>query len=199
MTTTWHNVQRFAVASATEDLDQRGEVHPVLLSFTGDDLSFLAYLRWFPKGAYHDPMIEVLSLASALGADRLAFATGGRLTSLDDPIPPVTADGDLRQRALVVECVDGHDGPPRRHSTIHPFALAGGRVVWEDPVRLTDGQGWIPQAMAAMVEQRGEMAALATDQDTRAQALRCVALGHDVHLGPRAQARLDLADRPAAR
>lgn len=199
MITTWHDVQRFAVVSATEDLDQRGEVHPVLLAFTGDDLSFLAYLRWFPKGAYHDPMIEVLSLASALGADRLAFATGGRLTSLDDPIPPVTVDGDLRQRALVVECVDGHDGPSSRHSTIHPFALVGGQVVWEDPVHLTDGQGWIALAMEAMVEHRGELAALATNEDARAQALRCVALGHELHLGPCARARLDLADRPAAR
>lgn len=199
MITTWHDVQRFTVRSATEDLDARGEVRPVLLAFTGDEPCALAYLRWFPKGAYHDPMIEVLSLASVLGADRLAFAAGGRLTSLADPIPPVTADGDLRQRALVVEYVDGHDGPPRRHSMIHPFAQTGGAVVWDDSVRLPDGRGWIPQAMEVMVEHRGEMATQATDEDAVDQVLRCVALGHAVSLGPRVRSRLAPAVRPAPR
>lgn len=199
MITTWHDVQRFTVRSATEDLAERGEVRPVLLAFAGEEPCALAYLRWFAKGAYHDAMIEVLSLASALGADRLAFAAGGRLTSLEDPIPPVTADGDLRQRALVVEYVDGHNGPPRRHSLIHPFTLGGGAVAWDGPVRLTDAQGWIPQAMAVMVEHADDMAALATDEDTIEQVLRCTARGHAVSLAPRVRARLGLADRPAAR
>lgn len=45
-------------------------------------------------------MIELLALAMALEADRLVFATAGRLTSLDDPIPPVTDGADLRQRTV---------------------------------------------------------------------------------------------------
>ena len=193
MARSWNDVERFTVATAACDLEERGEVRPLLLAFTGDDPCFFAFLRWFPKGEYADPMIELLSLAVGLEADRLAFSITGRLTSLDDPIPPVTRDGDLRQRALVVEYVDGRGGPVRRHSLIHPFTLADGTVTWSAPVRLTDGQGWITEAMGLAVERRGMLTTLAGDDDVRDQALRCVTLGHDLCLDAAVAARLGLA------
>lgn len=190
----WNDVERFTVASATADLQEHEEVHPLLVAFAGDELCFFAALRWYPKGEYHAPMIELLSLAAALAADRLAFAAAGRLTSLDDPIPPVSADGDLRQRALVVEYVDGHGGPVHRHSLIHPFSLAGGDVRWDTPVRLTDGRGWIAQTLEVCVERRGQIAALATDDDICDQVRRCAALGHDLYLDRTVSARLGLEE-----
>lgn len=190
----WHAVDQFAVETATTDLAEHGEVRPLLLAFAGDRLCFFAFLRWFPKGGYADPVIELLALAMPLGANRLAFSVTGRLTSLADPVAPVTAEGDLRQRALVIESVDGAAGALRRHSTIHPFDLAGDGVVWGAPVRLTGGQGWIADALRLSVQRRGELARVATD-DIRAQALRCVALGHDLYLDSPVRARLGLADR----
>lgn len=188
----WDDVERFTVETATTDLEERSEVRPALFAFAGDQPCFLAFLRWFPKGAYHEPLLELLALGVGLAADRLAFSTGGRLTSLADPIPPVTDEVDLRQRALVVEYVDGHDGPLRRHSLIHPFTLAGGTVAWDDPVRLTDGQGWIAQALQAAVQRRGQLGAHGTAAALRAQALRCAELGHDLYLDAGVSARLGL-------
>lgn len=190
----WNDVERFTLTTATADLEARGEVHPLLVAFTGDDPCFFAFLRWFPKGEYHDAMIELLALAMPLRADRLAFAAAGRLTSLDDPIPPVSADGDLRQRALVVEYVDGHGGPILRHSLIHPFALAGRTVHWEPTVRLTDGRGWIAEALEVCVEGREGFAATATDDAISEQALRCVSLGHDLYMDRAVSARLGLEE-----
>lgn len=190
----WNDVDRFVVDTATDDLERRGEVQPLLVAFRGDRDCFLAFLRWFPKGAYADPMIELLSLAMALDADRLAFAITGRLTSLEDPVPPVTDEGDLRQRALVVEYVDGAGGPPSQHSVIHPFDQPGDQVVWDDPVRLTGGQGWIHDALGAAVANRAQILRLASDDHIRDQALRCVGLGHDLYLSQEICRRLGLPD-----
>lgn len=190
----WHAVDQFAVETATTDLTEHKDVRPLLVAFAGDRLRFFAFLRWFPAGGYAAPVIELLSLALPLGANRLAFSAAGRLTSLADPVAPVTAEGDLRQRAVVIESVDGADGDLRQHSTIHPFDLAGDRVVWGEPVRLTGARGWIADALRLSVQRRDELSGVATD-DLRAQALRCVALGHDLHLDSPVRARLGLADR----
>lgn len=186
----WEDVEQFTVETATDDLEQRGEIHPLLLAFAGDQQAFLAFLRPFPRGRYHAPMTELLSLAMALDCDRLAFGASGRLTSLDDPIPPVTDGADLRQRALVVEYADASAGRVRRHSLIHPFDHTGGVVLWGETVRLPAASGWIPQALSVSVEQRRSLSALATDADIRDQAQRCVMLGHELYPGPHLDARL---------
>lgn len=194
----WHDVEHFTVEMATRDLERRGEVTPLLVAFTGEEQRFLAFLRWFPKGAYADPMIELLALAIALDADRLAVALTGRLTSLDDPVPPVTDAGDLRQRALGVEYVDGAGGPLRQHTILHPFDVTEGRVTWGEAMRLSGGQGWIPSALRAAVAARGRLAAAATDGDIRVQATRCVALGHELYLAAPLRDQLGFADQPSS-
>ncbi|HVL98937.1 MAG TPA: hypothetical protein VM324_06580 [Egibacteraceae bacterium] len=188
----WHDVERFTVQTATADLLGRGEVRPLLVGFMGEEQCVVAFLRGFPNGAYTDPIIEVLALAMALGADRLAFAAAGRLTSLDDPIPPVTEDADLRQRALVVEYADGAGPTPLQHSCIHPFTLSSSGVVWDVTLHLTGGRGWIPDALRIAVSSGDQLAGEATDADIRSQAERCVTLGHDLALGPTVRARLGL-------
>lgn len=192
----WQDVEQFTVEMATNDLRRRGEVQPLLVAFTGDRPCFLGFVRWFPAGAYADPLIELLSLAMACDVDRLAFAVAGRLTSLDDPIPPVTPGADLRQRALVVEYADATGGAPARHCLIHPFDQAGDEVTWGAAVRLGPGQGWISGVIGLSVEHRGELALAASHHDVRAQAERCVALGHELFIGPALLTRLAAAGLP---
>jgi len=186
----WQDVEQFTVEMATDDLERMGGINPLLLAFAGDQQSFLVFLRPFAKGRYHKPLTEVLSLAMALDCDRLAFAAPGRLTSLDDPIPPVTDGADLRQRALVVEYADASAGRVRRHSLVHPFDHTGGVVLWGETVRLAAASGWIPRALGVCVEQRRRLSALATDADIRGQTQRCVMLGHELYPGPHLEAHL---------
>lgn len=188
----WEDIDGFAVEVATLDLERCGAVEPLLVAYRGDEELFFAWLRPFAKGEYADPMIELLSLAMPLDADRLAFAAAGRVTSLDDPIPPVVPGADLRQRTLAVEYADGAGRPVRQYSVLHPFELLSGRVIWKDAVRLDDGQGWIHGALGAAVGRRGQMVAGATDADIRAQAERCAGLGHDLYLGVQVCERLGL-------
>jgi hypothetical protein len=184
----WSDIEALLVGLAGDDLAEDGEVHPALVALSGDTLAFLAFLRPFEKGCYADPMIELLALAMPLGCDRLALSIGGRVWSLEDPIPPVSDEADLRQRALVLYYVDG-TGPVVSDSVLHPFDLVDGAVVWAPPVGdLGGAQGWIPEALRLSVERREELAT--GDAEIRRQAARCERLGHEVHLGPEVAERL---------
>lgn len=188
----WDDVDELVVATATDDLEATGEVVPCFVAFAGDHLRFIAFLRPFAKGAYADPIVELSALAMPLDADRLALSVGARVWSLDDPVPPVTADADLRQRVLQVEYVDGTAGRPRHHSVLHAFDLADSHLTWHDPVRLDDGEGWIPEALTLAVQHRRRLAT--TDAEIARQAQRCVALGHDLYLAPAVSERLGMAE-----
>lgn len=201
MDDSWASVDGVAVDLATLDLERCGEVQPLFVAYHGDEQRFFAFLRPFEKGAYADPLIELLSLAMPLDADRLAFSITGRLTSMDDPIPPVAPGVDLRQRALVIEYADGATGHLEQYSVLHPFTLDGGRATWQAPVRLTDGQGWIRGALGVAVTRRSELARVAVPEDVRTQARRCAALGHELYLSEAVCARYELegerAERPS--
>jgi hypothetical protein len=188
MATGWSEIEELLVGLAGDDLAEQGEVHPTLVALTGDTLAFLAFLRPFEKGCYADPMIELLALAMPLGCDRLALSIGGRVWSLEDPIPPVSDHVDLRQRALVLYYVEGTE-PAVSDSVLHPFDLVDGEVVWSPPVGdLGTAEGWIPEALRLAVQRRGELAT--GDAEIRRQAARCQQLGHEVHLGPEVAERL---------
>lgn len=191
MTLRWECIEELMVASATDDLEQVGEVTPILVAFAGDEQRLCAFLRPFAKGDHAQPLIELLALAMPLDADRLAFAITGRLTSLDDPIPPVTEDGDLRQRALIVEYADGAAGTLRQDSVLHPFDVVDDRVRWQPPVGHRHGEGWVRDVLGCAVAHRGELAAT-SDGDIRRQVQRCLALGHELYLGEATAERLHL-------
>lgn len=196
MTHRWERIEELMVASATDDLQQVGEVTPILVAFAGDEQRLWAFLRPFAKGDHAQPIIELLALAMPLDADRLAFAITGRLTSLDDPIPPVTEDADLRQRALIVEYVEGAGGSLRQDSVIHPFDVVGERVRWQPSVAQQHGEGWLRDVLGCAVAHRGQLVATTSDRDIRRQAQRCLALGHELYLGEATAERLHLT--PAA-
>ncbi|CAN5138061.1 MAG: hypothetical protein H0V93_12360 [Euzebyales bacterium] len=188
----WHDVNDTLVALATGDLRRDGEVQPCMAAFAGDELLFFAFLRSFAKGAYADPIIELLALAAPLAADRVAISMGARAWSLDDPIPPVLPDaGDLRQRVLVITAVDAATGDGRSTGTVIPFSCDGGAVRWSPPA--VDGEhheGWICGALEVLISERHRMTAGVSE--IRRQAERCERLGHELHLGAAAADRLGL-------
>lgn len=188
----WDEMEQFMIAEAERDLEAGDEVRPCFTAFAGEVPLVLAFLRPFPKGGYHDPLIELIALAAPLDADRLKLSISGRAWSMDDPIAPVDPDlGDLRQRVLEIESVDGTVGRPRSSSVLLPFDIVDGAVQWGETMRLSSGEGWIPSALEIAVRKRRTFRDAPLDE-IRKQAERCVALGHLVALGPTVADRLQL-------
>lgn len=187
------NVWVVELLRAAADLDLRtGHVaRPRFVAARGDEPLFYAELRPFPDRCYQEPLVELMALAAPLGADRLAVAMTGRVSSLDDPIPPVIPGvGDLRQRALVLQLADGHGHEAVGRSVLVPFALDGQELRWEEPLAPGPAEGWIASAFAVMIDQRDELAA-PTDV-IREQAERCLGLGHALAVGDATADRLGL-------
>lgn len=185
----WEDLEELFVRCAEDDLMRWGEVDPVYAAFRGTALQFLAWLRPFEKGAYADPLIELCALAMPLRSDRLALALTGRVWSMDDPIAPVTDEGDLRQRALVLTFVDGSAGRARLWTVLRPFDIEHGRVSWHDRQHLDGGEGWIGEALQTCVRKRRRLPAdLAA---MRSQAVRLIDLGHQLYLAENVAQRLD--------
>ena len=171
---------------------------PWLVAFDEDELLVLVGLRPFAPGQYEGPLVEAMALVLPLGADRVSVALPARAWSLDDPVPPVTADADLRQRVLTQVTIDGHGrATPEVRTRLHPFRLPSGRpdaapLVWDDALDPGRGEGWLPDALAAMVAGRGRIGVDATVDEYRQQLLRLHDLGHDVLLTPRGRDRVGL-------
>lgn len=187
----WSQRHEFLIHQATLDLETSGGVRPFLVAFRGEDPLVVAGLRPFGPGAYEAPMTEVLALALALRADRLALSMGGRAWSLADPTPPVLPGGpDLRQQVVVVEEADGHGAAPRCESVLYPYGMDGGEVTWAAPFHAGRAEGWVPGALR-VVATADCPPHPAAPREIRAQAVRCVALGHLVALAPQVAARVD--------
>lgn len=184
---------------AGADLDLRidGEAIPRFIAAEGELPLVVADVRSFPKGGYHDPLIELMALAVPMGADRVAVGITGRVASLEDPIPPVVDGvGDLRQPVLVVELVDGHRQPARASTVLVPFDLAGREVRWHAPFDPGPGEGWIPSALSLLVDRRDEMEV--RPGDVLEQAERCAMLGHALTFEAEAAVRFGLDLEPLA-
>lgn len=191
----WEDTERTLLDLAGVDLEHGGEVQPTMLAFRGEQALFLATLRPFAKGAYHDPIIEVGCLASALNADRVALSLAGRAWSTDDPIPPVLPDGpDLRQRVVVIHFVDGADDAVSAWQVLAPFTVTAGQVRWEPAQRMEGAAGWIASALEVLVAQRHQLTGC--PEETGEQVLRCESLGHRLAWGPDTIAEVEaLIDR----
>jgi hypothetical protein len=185
----WDDVEDLLVEMAGHDLAGCDEVNPALAAWRGSNMCFLAFLRPFAKGAYRQPLIELLALAVPLGADRLALSMGARAWSLNDPIPPVSADGDLRQRILVIEAVDAAGGDPQRRTVVVPFEVRETAVIWGPRASQEVSVGWLGEALCSAVGPAMRSALRSGDADIARQARRVVELGHDLYLD------LDVAER----
>ena len=182
-------------AAADLDLRVEGETIPRFIAAEGDRPLVIADVRPFPKGGYHQPLIELMALALPMGADRVTVGITGRVTSLEDPIPPVVHGvGDLRQRVLIVEVVDGHGQPARASSVLVPFDLSDDDVRWRAPFDPGPGEGWIPAALSLLVDHRDEVEV--RPGDVLEQAERCAMLGHGLTFEAQAAARFGLEIAP---
>lgn len=186
----WEEAEPLLVTAAADDLRVDGTVTPALAAFAGADLAFLAWLRPFPPGAYHDPLIELLALAGPLDCDRLLLSIGARIWPFDDP-PPVDADGDHRQPAIVLQGVDGTARPPRSVSVLYRYTRTDDGPVLGLREEGGAGTGWIPQALESMVAHR-EQLQLPWPQVAE-QAARVERLGHVLCLAPHVAGRLAAA------
>lgn len=173
----WEDREAFLLGEARRDLEGNCEVRPCFLAMSGEHPLFVAFLRAYDKGGHLDPLIELVALAAPLDADRLAVSLAGRAWSLDDPVAPVVPGvGDLRQRVLLIDEVDGSGGQPASRSTAMPFELIDGAVRWGEPIRHDGQTGLVSAALALAVRQRRKLRA--GDKEIRAQADRCLRLGH---------------------
>lgn len=190
----WHHLDRFFIEEAARDLEAGLAVTPCLAAFRGERPLFVAFVRPFNPGAYAEPLTELLALAAPLKADRLAVSIAGRAWSLEDPIPPVTDDVDLRQRVLVIQRIDGCRRPPRGGSTIVPVDHVDGTMRLGEPAVLDLPEGWIGQALLLTVGSKLH----ATATDVRRQAIRCLARGHQLALAPDLAVQLSLRATPSS-
>jgi hypothetical protein len=190
---TWEHTESFLLDAAMRDLRGDGQVTPCLVAFRGDGPLLAAFWRPFAKGDYEQPFVELMALASPLGADRLALSMGARAWSLADPVPPVLPEADLRQPVLCIHTADATVTPTARSGALFPYDVAGGAVHWGEPLRDV-ATGWIPEALAIAAEAADTM--LAPLPAIREQARRCVELGHTVYLAPAVADVLEVAGRP---
>lgn len=187
----WEDIEQFLLDEAARDLADGVPARPCIAAFRGAQPLMLAFLRPHAKGAYVDPMIEVLTIAAGLRADRLMASFSGRAWSWEDPIPPVLPGvGDLRQTVVSVHRVDGSGPELSTGDVIIPYSVDAGRVVWGERLDQESAEGVIPQVLRVMVERGAEL--MATDEDIALQVLRCDRLGHLVGLGPGVGERLGL-------
>lgn len=182
MANRWEDAEQLLTAAATDDLRETGEVEPALVAFAGATLRFVAWLRPFADGAYQEPLIELLALAAPLDCDRLMLSMSGRVWPLDEPAP-VDADGDHRQRALVIQAVDATSSPTRTRSVLYPVTdAAGGAPALGSPWEPGPAEGWIREALLTAVTERLQLRA--SWAEIAAQAARVETLGHQLCVPP---------------
>lgn len=194
----WEEIEPWLVEEAERDLRAGDDAaRPCLAAYRGEEPLFVAFLRQFAKGRYHDALIELLALAAPLRADRLAFSVTGRAWSLDDPIPPVTDGVDLRQQVLMVESADSSTGRVVSRSLLIPFDRSPGRgvITWGERQVHAGGCGWIPGALRMAVGREMHLRMEAHHADVVGQAVRVQRLGHLLAVGPGLAQRLDEARR----
>jgi hypothetical protein len=190
----WDEAGATLLALANADLDRGGDPLPSLLAFEGDDPLGLVALRPFGPGELLQPLVEVLALLVPLGADRLALLLPARAWSAEDPIVPVTDEGDLRQRVVLLTTADAHGRACRTRTSIHPYDAVGGRTRWGDPLHPAGTpDAPVVSALAALLDERRRLTEDAEDVAVAAQLARVLLLGHELALAPPASARLAAA------
>lgn len=191
---TWDAIEDHLLDLAADDLRGGGQPRPTLAAFAGDRPLALIGLRPFDPGQALQALLEVLALVLPLGADRVAMAAPARAWSLDDPIPPVCAAGDLRQRVILLAVADGHAAPCQLTTSLRPFTLDDTAVRWGEELRSEQPpDSALANAMTVLIDDRDRFDDLGDDRKLAAQFARVLLLGHEVALAGTAADRLVLA------
>jgi hypothetical protein len=176
----WHEVEDWLRDVAHEDVLETGGIRPTLVAFAGARPLLMARWRAFERGGGHAALIELLTLAMPMGADRLAVSIGGngwsyaRERSTDWPYPR-----DDRRQILMTAVVDGTTAGGRPRCTLTPFEHRDSTVQWGDPLVSDEVEGWLVDMLSTPHEAVPSVPA--TVEDLTATAMRCIAQGHELY------------------
>jgi hypothetical protein len=185
VTTRWCDDTDRLLGLAANDLAGGLPPRPTLTAYAGEEGLAIVGLRPFGPGELLGPLVELAALLLPLGADRFGLAVPGRAWSLDDPIPPVLDEVDLRRTVLTIVQVDGHGtDEPRTGGSLHPYEVdAGGEVVFDPAIGVGWPDGPATDGLLTLVRGRRDVTA-SRPQATVVQFARCLLRGHHVVLAP---------------
>ena len=193
---TWEDAEDLLLAGAETDLHAGYPPLPTIAAFVGDEVVAFGVLRPLDERGPLPALVEVLALLLPCGVDRVALLLPGRAWSLDDPIPPVCAEGDLRSRVVVLVHADGAGAacrPRARILRIEPEDGSGRWGLTDTGVDATEVEAPLVDALRILLDARGEMVADTDNAALVAQLGRVLLLGHELALSPWLTDRLTLA------
>lgn len=185
--TAWDTATERLLAIAAADLDAGLPPRPTLLAHAGDEGLAIVGLRPFGPGELLGPLLELAALLLPLGADRFALAVPGRAWSLDDPIPPVIDEVDLRTTVLTILLLDGHDrAEPLVDGSLHPYhgGADGDPPTFDAPVTVGWPDGPATDGFRHLVARRHALSPPVDAAHCVVQFARCLLRGHDLVLAP---------------
>lgn len=185
MRTRWCDDTDRLLSLAANDLADGLPPRPTMTAYAGDEGLAIVGLRPFGPGELLQPLVELAALLLPLGADRFGLAVPGRAWSLDDPIPPVLDEVDLRRTVLTVLQIDGHRvDDPSTDGTLHPYEVsADGQVTFGPTLEVGWPEGPATDGLWTLVRARSDVRDT-RPQTTVVQFARCLLLGHHVVLAP---------------
>jgi hypothetical protein len=182
----WDDVTDHLLALATLDLEDGLPPRPTLVAYEGERLVALVGMRPFGPGEVATALAELLGLLLPLGIDRVALGVPGRAWSLDDPIPPVIDDADLRRTVLTVLTADRRRGAPELDGWLFPYERdAEEGLVWHDGRHVGPPDGPATEVLRSLLHRfrasrRGER----PTTESVLRFARCVLHGHAIQLAP---------------
>lgn len=175
-------VEGWLRAVAYDDLRTEGGVRPMVVAYAADHPLVLARLRPFRPGEGESAVTEVLDVAVALGADRLAACFGGWARRLPGG-PQVEGRSDAREIVLIA-VAQRRNGAPAVRCTITACEHTGGRPRWGRTVASDGMGGWLAATLARALDppRSGRTTPPSTPGRATMLALRCITLGHELHV-----------------
>lgn len=191
-TVPWSQCTQLLRRFAAEDLDLGMSPQPTLLAYDGERALATVMLRPFDDGGAVDAVLEVLAMLLPLGTDRLVLSLPGRAWSALDPIVPVTADADLRQRVLLICVADGTRVPAALSVRVHGIEMDAEGWRWQGTIDATEEvEAPLVEVLRLLLDARGRLLDTAANIRIAAQFGRVLLRGHEVHLSALAAERLE--------
>lgn len=174
----WHEIENWLRELAQDDVVETGGIRPTLVAFAAQRPLLLARWRPFERGGGHAALIELLTLAMPLRADRLAVSVGGNAWSYADSSDPEWPNPrDDPHQVLMIAVADDLTQGDRPRCTLTAFAHRNDEVRWGDSLVSDDVEGWLIDTLTAPHEAVPSIQV----EDLAAIAMRCIAQGHELY------------------